>query len=175
LRHYYKVYWVLLLLLSLQNYGAKPNEVGSTNSKIYPGARYGSATWTDENGNLWIFGGNGYDASGNLGFLNDLWKYDNTTKQWIRIKGHISRNQRGIYGELGIPDIKNNPGGRAYPSASINKNKELILFGGYGCDSNGEIGSLNDLWIFDITTGIWTWIDGSEIRNKPGTFDPSVK
>src|SRR5258706_11356654 len=40
-----------------------------------PGARNFSATWTDNNDNLWLFGGYGYDGSG-LGYLNDLWKYD---------------------------------------------------------------------------------------------------
>jgi len=175
MKHFLKSSWILLFLINIQNFKATPIDTGSKDSKIYPGARYGSATWTDENGNLWIFGGNGYDASGNLGFLNDLWKYDNATKQWTRIKGHIIRNQPGIYGQLGIADEKNNPGGRAYSSASINKNKELLLFGGYGNDSNGETGSLNDMWVYNISTGIWTWIDGSKIRNQTGTFDLSIK
>ena len=170
-----KVLWVLLFLISLQNYKAEQIDAGSSDSKVYPGARYGTSTWTDENGNLWIFGGNGYDVSGNLGFLNDLWKYDISVNQWTRIKGHISRNQSGIYGQKGIADKKNNPGGRAYPSASINKDKNLVLFGGYGNDSNGEIGSLNDLWIYNIATGIWTWVDGCKVRNHPGTFDSSIK
>src|ERR1700678_2929874 len=39
-----------------------------------PGGRMGAAQWTDGSGNLWLFGGNGYDASGDLGYLNDLWE-----------------------------------------------------------------------------------------------------
>lgn len=40
-----------------------------------PGARYGAPAWLDATGNLWFLGGNGYDANGTRGALNDLWKY----------------------------------------------------------------------------------------------------
>jgi hypothetical protein len=33
------------------------------------------SVWTDSSGNPWLFGGYGYDSHGNLGYLNDLWKY----------------------------------------------------------------------------------------------------
>jgi len=39
-----------------------------------PGARYGSFSWIDVSGELWLFGGSGYDASGSWNDLNDLWK-----------------------------------------------------------------------------------------------------
>jgi len=37
------------------------------------GARDSAATWTDGSGNFWLFGGEGADARGNFGQLNDLW------------------------------------------------------------------------------------------------------
>jgi hypothetical protein len=40
-----------------------------------PGARYVAISWTDGSGNLWLFGGQGYDSSGSDGYLNDLWEY----------------------------------------------------------------------------------------------------
>jgi hypothetical protein len=40
-----------------------------------PGARYSSVGWTDASGNLWLFGGIGYDSTGLGAFLNDVWKY----------------------------------------------------------------------------------------------------
>jgi N-acetylneuraminic acid mutarotase len=43
-----------------------------------PGARGDAVSWTDSSGNLWLFGGGGYDANGLLGSLNDLWKYGPT-------------------------------------------------------------------------------------------------
>jgi N-acetylneuraminic acid mutarotase len=43
-----------------------------------PGAREFAVSWTDASGNLWFFGGLGFDANGQRGDLNDLWKYDPT-------------------------------------------------------------------------------------------------
>jgi N-acetylneuraminic acid mutarotase len=40
-----------------------------------PSARDSAVTWVDSQGNLWLFGGFGYDSSGNGGNLSDLWRY----------------------------------------------------------------------------------------------------
>jgi N-acetylneuraminic acid mutarotase len=40
-----------------------------------PGARTWSVNWIDSSGNFWLFGGNGFDGSTMLGYLNDLWEY----------------------------------------------------------------------------------------------------
>jgi N-acetylneuraminic acid mutarotase len=41
-----------------------------------PGARDSGISWTDASGNLWLFGGAGYDSSGSArGNLDDLWDY----------------------------------------------------------------------------------------------------
>lgn len=48
---------------------------GQVNSANIPGARSGGVSWTDTSGNLWLFGGFGYDSATKLGGLNDLWKY----------------------------------------------------------------------------------------------------
>ena len=45
--------------------------VGVSSTSNSPGARNGSITFTDNSGNLWLYGGR--DNSGNL--FNDLWKY----------------------------------------------------------------------------------------------------
>jgi Chitobiase/beta-hexosaminidase C-terminal domain len=49
--------------------------LGSPSSGNVPGGRSRPATWTDSNGNLWLFGGLGNDAQGNQSVLNDLWQY----------------------------------------------------------------------------------------------------
>ena len=42
-----------------------------------PGSRAGAVTWTDAAGNLWLFGGLGYDPwSTSWRYFNDLWKYE---------------------------------------------------------------------------------------------------
>lgn len=31
-------------------------------------------------------------------------------------------------------------------------------------------GSLNDLWQYSTTTGLWTWLSGDTVRNQVGTY-----
>jgi hypothetical protein len=33
-------------------------------------------SWVDAAGNLWFFGGDGYDSTGAQGYLNDLWEFE---------------------------------------------------------------------------------------------------
>jgi hypothetical protein len=33
------------------------------------------SSWIDSSGNLWLFGGYGYDSTGALGYLNDMWHW----------------------------------------------------------------------------------------------------
>src|SRR5437016_1350226 len=41
-----------------------------------PGSRWGGVTWTDPSGNLWMFGGQGFAASGlDPELLNDVWEF----------------------------------------------------------------------------------------------------
>ena len=52
-------------------YGAQ----GTPSAGSIPGSRQDAPTWIDSSGNLWLFGGNGYDSAGTNGNLNDLWRY----------------------------------------------------------------------------------------------------
>jgi N-acetylneuraminic acid mutarotase len=49
--------------------------LGVAGAANVPGARWGGAGWTDGNGNLWLFGGEGYPNSLLDCDLSDLWKY----------------------------------------------------------------------------------------------------
>ena len=40
-----------------------------------PGARRDAVSWIDENDNLWLFGGDGYDSQTGITRLNGLWKF----------------------------------------------------------------------------------------------------
>jgi hypothetical protein len=114
-----------------------------------PGARWSSAAWADHNGNLWIFGGQGYDSSGN-GSLGDLWEY--TGGQWIWVKGPASVDQAGTYGLTPgltiFPYVGNFPGSRFAPAFWVDNKNEFWMFGGEGDDSLGTNGNglLSDLW-----------------------------
>jgi hypothetical protein len=112
-----------------------------------PGARFGSVSWIDSYDNLWLFGGEGKDASGNDGKLNDLWKFDGTNWTWI--SGFYVRNQFGVYGTKGVADLNNVPGARPYSISWIDGSDNLWLFGGYGYGVSGNTGYLNDLWKFN--------------------------
>ncbi len=127
-----------------------------------PGTRYGAVSWADHNGNLWLFGGSGYDGVGGAGWLNDLWEFNPSTKEWAWISGSDTASPAGVYGTVGTAAAGNVPGGRDGGSSWIDKSGNLWLFGGMGYGSAaGTLGWLNDLWEFDPTTKEWTWMSGS--------------
>jgi len=136
-----------------------------------PGARDDAATWTDLSGNLWLFGGGGYDSTGAIGILNDLWKYSGG--QWTWMSGSNTHNQMGTYGTLGTPAPGNVPGARNNPVTWVDKSGNLWLFGGQGEPASGTpYGAgpydLNDLWKY--SGGQWTWMGGSNVNSQPGVY-----
>ncbi|MGB3153665.1 MAG: kelch repeat-containing protein [Chitinophagaceae bacterium] len=133
-----------------------------------PGARYGSKTWTDASGNLWLFGGYGYDGNA-FGMLNDLWKYNPTTNKWTWIKGDNLIDQPGVYGTKGIANGANKPGARYVSTSWKDASGNLWLFGGYGKSETDE-GNLNDLWKYNPITNEWTWINGDKINDQVGSY-----
>ena len=116
---------------------------GSTN---IPGGRQSGATWIDSTGNLWLFGGFGYDSVNNTGWLNDLWKFDPTALQWTWVSGSAIYGQNGNYGALGTPSSTNIPGARAWAVSQIDPSGRFWLFGGLSYDSAGSGDCINDLW-----------------------------
>src|SRR5258706_14854039 len=73
-----------------------------------PGGRKHAVTWHDQNNNTWLFGGFGY--GGNLlGYLNDLWKYNPVSNQWVWVSGSSGVNFGGIYGMQGVAGPDNIP------------------------------------------------------------------
>jgi N-acetylneuraminic acid mutarotase len=133
-----------------------------------PGSRATFATWTDANGNLWLFGGGGYDANGNLESLNDLWEFSTSTNEWTWVGGSSVGSVAGVYGTLGKPGAENFPGGRSPAANWTDSSGNLWLFGGVTLDANGVQGLLNDLWMFNPSSKEWTWMGGS---NTAGTVN----
>lgn len=127
-----------------------------------PGARSNPVGWTDTSGNLWLFGGEGYDANGKIGGLNDLWEFNTSTKGWAWIAGADAVNAKGTYGTLGTASITNIPGARSNPVSWTDTSGNFWLFGGEGYGPAGMYGfDLSDLWEFNPTTKQWTWVSGS--------------
>jgi trimeric autotransporter adhesin len=50
-------------------------KLGTPAPSNQPGSREEGVNWTDKAGNLWLWGGFGFDAYGSAGYLNDLWVY----------------------------------------------------------------------------------------------------
>ncbi len=138
----------------------------------FPGSRWEDATWVDTSGNLWLFGGQGYDSTGsNEGILNDVWEYDPATSEWAWRGGSSTFDcadvpqkychEPGVYGTLGQPSAGNIPGSRYEASSWKDNGGNLWLFGGDGFDSNSDWNYLNDLWEFSPATNEWAWMGGS--------------
>jgi hypothetical protein len=151
-----------------------------------PGGRYQANTWTDAEGNLWLFGGTGIDASGNEGGLNDLWTYDPAAAEWTWVSGNSTlspciRNgynaacpRVGVYGTLGVPDATNAPGGRSGAVTWTDVNGNVWLFGGDVADSSGDPYTTNEMWYFSPGTAEWTWMGGNPAPIGCVTFSQGV-
>ena len=160
-----------------------PNEAGiygtqgQASPANMPGARSGAVSWVGPKGDLWLFGGVGYDSDGNNGNLNDLWKFDPATDQWTWVSGSKVANQIGVPGTKGTPAAGNVPAGRNGALGWTDNKGNFWLFGGVGIDtSTDEIGvDLNDLWEYNPSTNEWVWMSGtssttSYVPDQPGVY-----
>jgi N-acetylneuraminic acid mutarotase len=153
---------------------------GTASPANVPGGREQMAHWIDASGNIWVFGGEGIDANGLTGELNDVWKFDpklGANGEWTWMGGYnqVQPNfggQPGTYGTLGTPTSANIPGGRYGSVSWIDKSGNFWLFGGNGIDSTGTLGDLNDLWEYTPSatgdTGQWTWMGGNTTVGSNG-------
>jgi N-acetylneuraminic acid mutarotase/sugar lactone lactonase YvrE len=154
--------------------------LGTPSAANIPGGRIGSASWTDQNGHHWLFGGWGYDANGDADELNDLWEFNPSTNQWTWMGGSNTTGVGcssfddcgwpGVYGTLGSPAAENIPGSRHFATAWVDKSGNFWLFGGYAFDVNGFLGPINDLWEFNPTTKEWAWISGGNVDYSQGVY-----
>jgi N-acetylneuraminic acid mutarotase len=162
------------------NYGT----LGTAAASTVPPPRVAAATWTDASGNLWLFGGTGFDATvyQNIGQFNDLWVFRPSSGQWTWMGGqspatepelngfYAGMNYRGNYGTRGVGAAGNYPGARADASAWVDAAGNFWLFAGDGWDSADQFGVLNDLWEYNPTTNVWTWVSGSSSSNTAGIY-----
>ena len=126
-----------------------------------PGGRYGAAGWIDSNGNLWLFGGLGDDTTTlpgkGGGSLNDLWKFNPSTKEWTWMGGPSTANQyqSAVYGTQGVPAAGNMPGIIPNPAAWTDKSGHFWLFG------NNAGTNASEFWEFDPSLHEWAWMAGT--------------
>jgi len=140
-------------------------QLGVASAGSQPGGRSNGVSWTDAGGNLWLFGGLGWDgvATDGLGDLNDMWMFNPSTQLWSWMKGSSSNttNVLGIYGNKGFGTSFTQPGARQGAVSWSDTSGNLWLFGGVGLDAQNASGRLNDLWMFNPKSLVWTWVAGS--------------
>jgi N-acetylneuraminic acid mutarotase len=135
-----------------------------------PGAREGAYAGSGTDGILWLFGGFGFDAAGRWGLLNDLWAFDTQSLEWTWVAGSDGRDMPGVYGTKGVASASNSPGARNTGEAWFDHQGRFWIFGGIAWDSEAHQFLINDLWMFDTSTLLWTWVSGSNIIAQPGSY-----
>ena len=123
---------------------------------------YGIQTWTTPDNHLWLFGG--VDYSNDVINVNaDLWQYSPVINQWAWMGTFGPIN----YGTMGVGDTTTMPGGRQEGNCAWTDDKgNLWLFGGF----NDSLQAHNDIWEYNVPTGIWTWMGGSANVDDSGQY-----
>lgn len=158
--------------ISGSNIGRQPALFGTRGTpgpSNKPGARDNCGSWLID-GALWLHAGFGYATSATTnGRLNDLWRYEPSTGLWTWMHGGTSLDAPGSYGTLGQASPTTTPGGRN-DCTPWRSDDALFLYGGVGFDSASTSGQLADLWRFDVASGEWTWVAGSNTVSAPAVY-----
>lgn len=127
----------------------------------HPGARTNAGLWTDPEGRVWLFGGSGFDANQQQGWLNDLWRFDPASGLWTWMGGASTINSNGavVIGVQGIPAAGNAPAARGSAASWTDDSGNFWLFSGFGEQS--PYPQFNDLWKYDVLAGQWAWMSGT--------------
>lgn len=68
-------------------YGGRLGTLGIPAPGNIPGGRGLATSWTDHNGNFWLYGGFGADSTGYSCELNDLWEFIPSSREWAWMGG----------------------------------------------------------------------------------------
>jgi len=143
---------------------------GIASSVTTPGAREPGAYAADANGNLWLFGG-----VSEAGIRNDLWRYDISAGTWMWVSGSSDVDAPGVYGTRSVPSSNNVPGARSGAVAWVDDNGDFWLFGGEGnATVAGAPGLLKEVWKYDVSADVWTWMSGDYAAWGTYSTTPSV-
>jgi gliding motility-associated-like protein len=126
-----------------------------------PGVMECKATWVDNDGNLWMYGGIGHN---NYEYAV-MWKYDIKANMWTWMAGGTDNFSQPIYGTKGVPHPGCTPGSRWSYARWKDVAGNLWMFGGY---SHAKEARYNDMWKYDIVTNQWAWMGGTKNSNDKG-------
>jgi len=122
----------------------------STTGAISPRGYHSAAIASD--GKWLIFGGKTEEQPVDT-YYNDLWSYDFTTSTWTML--------------IASGD-KKSPRKRYWHSTVVDQTGNLFLFGGYGIDTMVPgYGPMNDLWMWNATSGWTMLIDNGTMGSPP--------
>lgn len=87
-----------------------------------------------------------------------------TPGEWTWMKGS-NTNMTAVYGVQGVPAAANTPPNPDGAAEWVDLNGNLWFYGGEWVNSTlvNPIAHVQDLWMYNISTNMWTWING------PGT------
>ncbi|MBP9084165.1 MAG: T9SS type A sorting domain-containing protein [Bacteroidia bacterium] len=120
----------------------------------------GRAAWTDQDGNLWKFGGK-YENPANAYTYNQslLWCFHMQTKSWMLVNSPVPNPNNNLdvqrqFGAIGVPDINSHPGSRCGTASFKDRNGVFYLFGGLTKTAPGPLGggldiTVNDMWSYE--------------------------
>ncbi len=135
-----------------------------------PCARQNGGCWTDNAGNMWMFGGYNNNVGGNPQVaFSDMWKYDPVSNMWTWMSGPNVHGQTAVFGTQGVAAAGNRPGARSTAKSWTDASGNFWLFGGQLWTS-GYQGTLNDLWKYNPATNQWAWMKGAQSVNQNGTY-----
>jgi hypothetical protein len=161
-----------------------PNPLTNT-----PGTRYGAAGWTDRFGNLFLFGGTGFELSGGTPPdthefpMNDMWVCVTFLDgcQWQLVGGYDTTNGAAIQANAKLELQPGSYSGTVFPGARLgvatwtDTAGNLWMFGG---SDGGSF--LNDFWEYDTTAfngnnytateGTWVLVSGSGATDQAGVY-----
>jgi gliding motility-associated-like protein len=140
------------------------NAIGGSGSTSVPAARDGSTcSWIDNDDNFWLYGGAGISGS-SIGtmLMNDMWNFSPSTNNWSHISGSLTTiYDPPSFGAKGIPALTNYPGARRRSAAWTDLHGKFWMYSGETADTIDNYANYSDMWQFDPTTGIWTWVAGT--------------
>jgi hypothetical protein len=127
-------------------------ELNRGTSSTYPGIRGWSVTWIDNDGVLWLYGGQGYTnvSSGSLG---DVWRFNLRDRIWTWTAGIISVDTRSYPQE-------NKPGCRRSAASSYSQCLEVVYFaaGTWFHDGSNPTDD-QELWMWDMRELKFRWLE----------------
>lgn len=148
--------------------------IGTPAAGDTPNSRSGAVSWTDDSGNFWLMGGEGYSSTSQrtpslvpsthpleIIFTNnppiqygDLWEFDIAAKEWVLVSLDALNN---VPGTLGVPSAANGPSAGVGSIAYTDKSGIVWVFS----PSSYFYTECNNLMDFNPSTSEWAWMGGS--------------